>query len=59
MAAGEIDVTQRHDQWLWTEYLKTGTAHIWRLAGRLKSPAPSEEEIQMVLDVQDAQEGGT
>ena len=50
VVAGEVDVTQRHVQRLWAEHLKTGTAHIQRLAGRPKSPAPSDEEVQMVLD---------
>ena len=65
VVAGEIDVTQRHVQLLWTKHLKTETAHIqllWtkhlktetahiqRLAGRPKSHAPSGEEVQMVLD---------
>ena len=50
VAAGEIDVTQRHVQRLWAEYLKTETAHIQRLAGRSKSPAQSDEEVQMVPD---------
>ena len=50
VVAGEIDVTQRHVQRLWAEHLKTETAHIQRLAGRPKSPAPSDEEVQMVPD---------
>ena len=50
VVAGEVDVTQRHVQRLWAEYLRTGTAHIQRLAGRPKNTAPSDEEIQMVLD---------
>ena len=50
VAAGEIDVTQRHVRRLWAEHLKTETAHIQRLAGRPKSPALSDEEVQMVLD---------
>ena len=28
VVAEEFDVTQRHVQRLWAEYLKTGTAHI-------------------------------
>ena len=50
VVVGEVNVTQRHVQRLWAEYLKTETAHAQRLAGRPKSPAPSDEEVQMVLD---------
>ncbi len=51
MVAEELDVTQRHIRRLWTEYCKTGTVHVQRLAGRPADPAPSEQEILAVLDV--------
>ena len=50
VVAEELGVTQRHVQRLWAEYLKTGKAHVQRLAGRPAGPEPSEE-IQAVLDV--------
>ena len=51
VVAEEFDVTQRHVQRLWAEYLKTGTAHIQRPAGQPKGPTLSDREVQMVLDV--------
>ena len=48
--AKEMHVTQRHIQWLWAEYLKTGTAHQQILAGRPRNPVPSDLEIQALLD---------
>ena len=47
----ELYATQRHIQRLWAECCKTGTFHVQGRAGRPANPPPSEQEIQVVLDV--------
>ena len=48
--AKELNVTQRHIQRLWAEYLKTGVIHTQRPAGRPPDLMPSDETIQTVLN---------
>ena len=48
--AKEMHVKQQYIQRLWAEYLRTETAHQQIPAGLPKNPAPSDMEIQMVLD---------
>ena len=50
VAAEEMNVSQRHTQRLWAEYLKTGTAQVQGRAGRPKDAGPSDAEVEMVLD---------
>ena len=49
--AEEINVTQRHVQRLWAEFNRTGSIHVQQPAGRPADLPPSDEEINMVLDV--------
>ena len=51
VVAEELNVSQRHIQRLWAEYVKTGKAHIQGHAGRPKKPEISDAEVEMVLDV--------
>ena len=49
--AEEINVTQRHVQRLWAKFNRTGSIHVQQPAGRPADLPPSDEEINMVLDV--------
>lgn len=50
VVAEETNVSQRHDQLLWAEYLKTGTVHVQGRSGRPKGADPSDAEVETVLD---------
>ena len=50
VVAEELNISQRHVQRLWAEYVKTGTAHTQRNVGRPKKPEPSDAEVKMVLE---------
>ena len=49
--AEEINATQRHVQRLWAEFNGIGSIHVQQPAGRPADLPPSNEEINMVLDV--------
>lgn len=51
MVAEKLGVTQLHIQRLRAEYLRAENVHVQRPAGRPADPEPSEQEIQVVLDV--------
>lgn len=51
VVAEELNISQRHVQRLWAEYIKTEKVHIQGHAGRPKKHALSNREIEMILDI--------
>ena len=50
IVAEELNISQRHVQRLWAEYVKTGKIHSRGNVGRPKKPKPSDAEVTMVLE---------
>ena len=52
VVAEAMKVSQRYIRRLWTEYIKTGTAHVQGRVGRPKGAEPSDAEVKMMMGTQ-------
>ena len=50
VVAEELNISQRHVQRLWAEYVKTGMIHTRGNVGRPNKPEPSDVEVKIVLE---------